>query len=182
MANFIIDRRADTFREPLIAEIRGDSAHLSGHRSNDVVDLLRGHACVDFIADLVEDRYIDDCALLYTLDILFRLDQLSGRNYVPHSLITHDLFVKCQMATLILFSAAAPARCIPLKSSEHFNPLFKLSLNPTVLFPHYNTEFIWKSQCMSNIQMIAYSNHVENTNSKPTVTRAFSLHHIDELD
>ena len=34
-----------------------------------------------------------------------------------------NFFIKSQMTTLILFSAAAPARRVPLKSSEHYKPL-----------------------------------------------------------
>ena len=123
MADFTVDGRAHAFRKTLITEIRRDTAHLFGHRSNNVIYLLCGHTCVDFITNLVEDCYIDDCALFYTLNILFGLDQFSRRNNVPHPLIPHDFFIKCQMTTLILFSAAAPARRVPFKSSEHYKPL-----------------------------------------------------------
>ena len=85
MADFLVDRGADTLRESLEVQRSRDRTAFCRLLVNPAVDILGRDAGTDMLSDIIENCDIDCCALFDLLNLLRSLDHIMAR----HLMTTH---------------------------------------------------------------------------------------------
>ena len=130
VANDIIDRNADAFRISLIIQAGGHAAVGGDVIVCRLVQRRRVDPGAHHFRHEIERAVIDDARLADSLDIRLVINNRARGTHLPlKNVKLHriDSLVESQVAMLVLFSAAAPARFI---SVHFFAPIRKKTALP----------------------------------------------------
>ena len=138
MADDVIDRRADTFREALESEAGRDSGALCDIFIRRMIQRLRVHPRFNQLLHEIEYAVIHKRSAAYPLNIRLVVDNPARRTHLSFDNIIMygcNPLVKICMTFLVFFSAAAPARIVSIHCfAPYFSYRFTFIIARNIIF------------------------------------------------